>query len=121
MRLNSIKAALPQRRKFSEFISVRRQEYQQSIEIPEHAAKLNPANSNIQLDLGRAYGMRYDHCEAEKCLEAAARVAPRKHPSQWAWVRGGAHGSVRPQNFTFCALARLCSEVPAGLDGQSAS
>jgi len=55
----------------------KRQEYQQSIEILERAGKLDPANATIQLDLGRAYGMRYDYCEAERCLEKAVRVASR--------------------------------------------
>ncbi len=58
--------------------SWKRQEYQQSIEILERAAKLDPANSAIHLDLGRAYGMRYDYSGAERCLEKAVRVASRK-------------------------------------------
>src|SRR6266404_1225516 len=56
----------------------KRQEYQQSIEILERAAKLDPANAAVHLDLGRAYGMRYDYCGAERCLEQGVRVAPRK-------------------------------------------
>jgi Tfp pilus assembly protein PilF len=56
----------------------KRQDYQQSIEILERAAKLDPANDGIQLDLGRAYGMRYDYSGAERCLEKAVRVAPQK-------------------------------------------
>ena len=56
----------------------KRQDYQRSIEALEHAAKLDPANSGIQLDLGRAYGMRYDYPAAERCFEKAIRVSPRK-------------------------------------------
>lgn len=56
----------------------RRQEYGQSIEILERAARLDPANAQIHLDLGRAYGMRYDHTAAEQALEKAVRVAPRR-------------------------------------------
>src|SRR5215471_331755 len=56
----------------------KRLDYQQSIETLEHAVKLDPANPSIQLDLGRAYGMRYDYPAAERCLEKAVRVAPRK-------------------------------------------
>jgi tetratricopeptide (TPR) repeat protein len=56
----------------------KRQDYQQSIETLERAAKLDPANDGIQLDLGRAYGMRYDYSAAERCLEKAVRVASRK-------------------------------------------
>jgi tetratricopeptide (TPR) repeat protein len=58
--------------------SWKRLDYQQSIETLERAAKLDPANANIQLDLGRAYGMRYDYPAAERCLEKAVRVASRK-------------------------------------------
>jgi tetratricopeptide (TPR) repeat protein len=54
------------------------QDYQRSIEVLERAARLDPANASIHLDLGRAYGMRYDYSEAERCLEKAARVAARK-------------------------------------------
>jgi len=56
----------------------RRQDYQQTIEILERAARLDPANASIQLDLGRAYGLRYDYCQADRCLEKAVRVASRK-------------------------------------------
>jgi tetratricopeptide (TPR) repeat protein len=55
-----------------------RQDYQKSIDTLEHAARLDPANSVIQLDLGRAYGMRYDYAAAERCLEKALRVATQK-------------------------------------------
>jgi len=53
------------------------QDYQQSIETLERAAKLDPANAGIQLDLGRAYGMRYDYSGADRCLEKAVRIAAR--------------------------------------------
>src|SRR4029077_10818306 len=56
----------------------KRQEYQQTIDTLERAARLDPANASIQLDLGRAYGLRYDYCQAERCLEKAVRVAVRK-------------------------------------------
>lgn len=56
----------------------KRQDYQQSIETLERAAKLDPANARIHLDLGRAYGMRYDYSGADRCLEKAVRVAARK-------------------------------------------
>ena len=56
----------------------KRQEYQQTIEILERAARLDPANTRIQLDLGRAYGLRYDYAAAERCLEKAVRVAAKR-------------------------------------------
>src|SRR5262245_5257066 len=56
----------------------KRQEYQQTIETLERATRLDPANASILLDLGRAYGLRYDYEAAERCLEKAVRVAPRR-------------------------------------------
>lgn len=56
----------------------KRQEYEQTIEILERAARLDPANAGVQLDLGRAYGLRYNYSEAERCLEKAVRIAGRK-------------------------------------------
>ena len=56
----------------------KRLDYQQSIDTLERAAKLDPANPSIQLDLGRAYGMRYDYSGAERRLEQGVRVAARK-------------------------------------------
>jgi tetratricopeptide (TPR) repeat protein len=56
----------------------KRLDYQQTIDTLERAARLDPANASIQLDLGRAYGLRYRYSEAERCFEKAVRVAPRK-------------------------------------------
>lgn len=56
----------------------KRQEYQQTIDTLERAARLDPANVRILLDLGRAYGLRYNYGEAERCLEKAVRVAPQR-------------------------------------------
>ena len=56
----------------------KRQDYQQTIETLERAARMDPANASIQLDLGRAYGLRYDYSNAERCLEKAVRVAVRR-------------------------------------------
>lgn len=56
----------------------RRQAYQETIELLQRASRLDPANLNLQLDLGRAHGMRYDYAAAESCLEKAVRLAPRK-------------------------------------------
>jgi len=56
----------------------KRQDYQQTIETLERAARLDPANGRIQLDLGRAHGLRYDYGAAEHCLDKAVRVAVRK-------------------------------------------
>ncbi len=30
------------------------------------------------MDMGAAYGMRYDYASAERCFEKAVRVAPRR-------------------------------------------
>lgn len=56
----------------------KRQEYQHTIETLERATRLDPANVRILLDLGRAYGLRYDCGAAERCLEKAVRVAPQR-------------------------------------------
>jgi tetratricopeptide (TPR) repeat protein len=56
----------------------KRQDYQQTIELLERATSMDPANASIQLDLGRAHGLRYDYPKAERCMEKAIRVAPRK-------------------------------------------
>jgi tetratricopeptide (TPR) repeat protein len=56
----------------------KRLDYQQTIDTLEKAAHLDPANSNIQLDLGRAYGLRYRYAEAERCFEKAIRVAGQR-------------------------------------------
>jgi len=55
-----------------------RQDYQQYFELMERASRLDPANHRILLDLGLAYGMRYDYATATRCFEKAVRVAPRK-------------------------------------------
>lgn len=56
----------------------KRLDYQQTIDTLERAGRLDPANASIQLDLGRAYGLRYRYPEAEQCFEKAVRVAARK-------------------------------------------
>jgi len=58
--------------------SWKRQEYQQTIETLERSGRLDPANTSIQLDLGRANGLRHNYSEAERCFEKAVRVAARK-------------------------------------------
>jgi tetratricopeptide (TPR) repeat protein len=56
----------------------KQREFQKSIEILERASKMDPANARILLDLGNAYGFRYDYAAAERCFDKAARVALRK-------------------------------------------
>jgi tetratricopeptide (TPR) repeat protein len=56
----------------------KRQEYQESIDLLEKARSRDPNNASILLDLGRAYGMRYEYANAERCLEMAIRRAPRQ-------------------------------------------
>ena len=56
----------------------KRQEYQRTIDTLERAARLDPANCSILLDLGRAYGLRYNYEAADRCLEKAIRVAPNR-------------------------------------------
>src|SRR6266481_1076496 len=56
----------------------RRQDYQETIALLERASRLDPANTNVLLDLGRAYGLRYEFESAERCFEKAIKIAPRK-------------------------------------------
>src|SRR5437899_6829548 len=56
----------------------RHQAYSESIALLERASRLDPANASVLLDLGRAYGMRYDYCSAERCLGKAVSIAPRR-------------------------------------------
>jgi len=55
-----------------------RQDYQAAIDFLERAQSHDPRNPSILLDLGRAYGARYDYANAERCLELAIRAAPRQ-------------------------------------------
>ena len=56
----------------------RRQDYPEYFKIMEQASRQDPANSDLLLDMGAAYGMRYDYAAAERCLEKAIRVAPSR-------------------------------------------
>lgn len=55
-----------------------RREYEDYFKLMEGASRLDPANHRILLDLGLAYGMRYEYPSAERCFERAVRVAPQK-------------------------------------------
>jgi tetratricopeptide (TPR) repeat protein len=55
-----------------------RQDFSEYFKIMEQAARQDPANAEILLDMGAAYGMRYDYASAERCFEKAVRVARRK-------------------------------------------
>jgi len=70
----------------------RRQDYQQTIALLERASRLDPANTNVLLDLGRAYGLRYEFESAERCFEKAIKIAPRK---TYALIEAG----LRSQGF----------------------
>jgi tetratricopeptide (TPR) repeat protein len=56
----------------------RRQDFQEYFKIMEQACRQNPANVELLVDMGEAYGMRYDYASAERCFEKAVRVAPRR-------------------------------------------
>jgi len=79
--------------------SWQRQDYQQYFETMERACRLDPANHGLLLDLGSAYGMRYDYPAAERCFEKAVRVALRKEN---ALAMAGLHC----RNFARYELAR---------------
>jgi len=57
----------------------RRQDFAQYFKLMEQASRQAPANSGLLLDLGAAYGMRYEYAEAERCFDKAVRVAPNRN------------------------------------------
>lgn len=57
----------------------RRQDYPEYFKIMEQACRQDPANPAILLDMGAAYGMRYDYAEAQRCFDKAVRVSPTKN------------------------------------------
>lgn len=90
----------------------KRQEYQHTIETLERATRLDPANARILLDLGRAYGLRYDYAAAERCLEKAVRVAPRR-------AEALAEAGRRCQEFGSYEMAKRYFERAAEQNGAS--
>ncbi len=91
----------------------KRQDYQQTIETLERAGRMDPANASIQLDLARAYGLRYDYTSAERCFEKAVRVAPRKMEALMA-------AGQRSHEFGSHELARRYFAQAAGQNGSPA-
>jgi hypothetical protein len=74
--------------------------FEQYFDLMERAAPQDPANHQIPLDLGLAYGVRYDYSAANCCFEKAVRVAPNKTE---ALVVAGTHsrnfGRYDPSSF----------------------
>jgi tetratricopeptide (TPR) repeat protein len=52
-----------------------RQDYQKGISLFEQAARKEPHNPSILLDLARAHGRRYDFAAAERCFERAVQIS----------------------------------------------
>lgn len=77
----------------------RKRDFGAYFQTMERASKLDPANHHILLDLGLAYGMRYEYAAAEQRLEKAARVAPNRAE---ALVMAGTHC----RNFNQYEMAR---------------
>ncbi len=57
----------------------RRQDYPQYFKIMEQASRQDPANPGLLLDMGAAYGMRYDYAAATQCFDKAVRIAPSRN------------------------------------------
>ena len=55
-----------------------RQDYPEYFKLMEQANRRDPANPAILLDMGGAYGKRYDYAAAERCFERAVRVSPSR-------------------------------------------
>ena len=56
----------------------RHRDYQKTIDILKRASQQQPTNSKLLLNLGEAYGLRFEYREAERWLEQAVAVAPNK-------------------------------------------
>jgi tetratricopeptide (TPR) repeat protein len=56
----------------------RKKDFQQNLDILERACRLDPANVNVRLQLGRMLGLRYDYAAAERSFEKAVQFAGRK-------------------------------------------
>ncbi len=54
----------------------REQDYDKTIDLLDRAARLDPANASIRLDLARAQGLRYDYAAAEASLDKAISISP---------------------------------------------
>ena len=50
-------------------------DYQRTIRILTAASKQQPANAKLLLNLGEAYGLRYEYQRAEECFDQAVKVA----------------------------------------------
>lgn len=55
-----------------------RQDYQETIAILARATQQQPANSKLLLNLGEAYGLRFEYQQAERWLDQAVTVASNK-------------------------------------------
>jgi tetratricopeptide (TPR) repeat protein len=55
-----------------------RKQFQECVDILERASRLDPANPNLLLNLGHAYGNNLDYPSAERSFEKAIRLAPKK-------------------------------------------
>jgi tetratricopeptide (TPR) repeat protein len=53
-------------------------DFEQCAEVMERASRLDPANSNLLLDLGSVYGKTHAYAAAEQSFEKAVRIAPAK-------------------------------------------
>lgn len=56
----------------------KRRDYQQAIEILTCASQRQPSDAKLLLNLGEAYGLRYDYAQAERCLEQAVSVSTNR-------------------------------------------
>jgi tetratricopeptide (TPR) repeat protein len=91
----------------------KRQDYQLTIETLERAVRLDPANVRILLDLGRAYGLRYEYAAAERCFEKAVRVASNRAEVM-------AEAGRRCQEFDGFDMARRYFDLAAQQNGVTA-
>src|SRR4030095_9023266 len=91
----------------------RRQAYHEAFALLERATSLDSANTNLLLDLGRAYGMRYDYAAAERCLDKAVSVSPKRLDTL-------AEAARRSQEFENYEMVKRYLESLAALPGAPA-
>src|ERR1700720_638421 len=52
-----------------------RQDYPKTFALIERAARKDPHNPSLLLDLVRAHGRRYDYPAAERCIDKAVQIS----------------------------------------------
>jgi tetratricopeptide (TPR) repeat protein len=90
----------------------RKLDFPEYFKIMEQACRQVPTNVELLMDMGAAYGMRYDYASAERCFEKAIRVSPRRED---VLIMAGTHC----RGFNRYEMARHYFERAVGEPGAS--